>query len=255
MLGLSVAANRKAAPRSFDMPSERVVLVTGGNRGIGLEICRQLAKRGARVILGARELKKAEQAAREVDAAYSGTSRVSGYAIDVTNDDMIAAAVKRVEKEHGRLDILINNAGIFDKQDGSVLEAKVAVIERTFATNVYGPLKMCQQFMPLIKRGSDARIVNVSSGMGALAEIGPGYAAYRLSKTALNGLTGILAAELTEAKIMVTAMCPGWVKTDMGGPNAPRSVEQGADTAVWLALDSDHGVHGKFVRDRAVIPW
>ena len=138
--------------------------------------------------------------------------------------------------------------------DAAGLEVKLATVRTTLETNTLAPLHLAQMLCPLLRRSPAARIVNMSSGMGALSEMEGGYAAYRISKTALNAVTGILAAELRGA-VAVNSMCPGWVRTDMGGPNAERDVAQGADTAVWLALDAPQDLSGKFLRDRKVIGW
>ena len=150
--------------------------------------------------------------------------------------------------------MLINNAGIIAKAEASALTVELATIRDTLETNALGPLHLAQTLLPLLKSGTSPRIVNMSSGMGALADNDGGYAAYRMSKTALNAVTAILAAEL-RGTIAVNSVCPGWVKTDMGGPHAERDVADGADTAVWLALDAPAKLTGKFVRDRKVIPW
>ena len=150
--------------------------------------------------------------------------------------------------------MLINNAGIFSKQDSAGLEVKLETVRTTLETNTLAPLRLVQMLAPLLKRSPAGRIINVSSGMGALSDMEGGYAAYRMSKTALNAVTRILAAELRGA-VAVNSVCPGWVKTDMGGPNAEREVAQGADGAVWLALDAPRDLTGQFIRDRQVIPW
>jgi len=235
-----MATNAKTAP---------VIVVTGGNRGIGFEICRQLAARGAQVVLTARESEAGNDAVKKL-----GAKGVSFHALDVTNGNSVDQLREHVEGTVGRLDVLINNAGIFSKEDGPALEVKLETVRATFETNTLGPLRLARAFAPLLKRSSAGRIVNMSSGMGALSDMGAGYAAYRISKTALNAVTGILAAELSGA-VSVNSMCPGWVRTDMGGPNAERDVAQGADTAVWLALDAPQSLTGKFVRDRKVIAW
>jgi|SRR5581483_293487 NAD(P)-dependent dehydrogenase (short-subunit alcohol dehydrogenase family) len=226
-----------------------VVVVTGGNRGIGFEICRQLAQRGAQVILTALQAQAGQEAANKLAA-----KTVQFHPLDVTNAASVDGLRGFVERTFGHLDALINNAGIFSKEDGPGLEVKLEVVRSTFETNTLGPLHLAQVLTPLLKRSGAGRIINVSSGMGALSEMQGGYAAYRISKAALNAVTGILAAELSGA-VAVNSMCPGWVKTDMGGPNAEREVAQGADTAVWLALDAPQTLTGKFVRDHKVIPW
>jgi NAD(P)-dependent dehydrogenase (short-subunit alcohol dehydrogenase family) len=230
---------------------ETIVLVTGGNRGIGLEICRQLSGRGAQVVL----------TARNVEGGRAAVGRISGsgkpaqfHALDVTNAASVETVRGFLERTYGRLDVLVNNAGILMDQEVAGLDVKLPMVRATLETNTLGPLHLAQALAPLLRKSRSGRIVNVSSGLGSLSEMGGGYAAYRISKAALNAVTGILAAELQGA-VAVNSMCPGWVRTDMGGPNAERDVVQGADTAVWLALDAPEELTGKFLRDREVIPW
>ena len=234
--------------RAHDAP---VVVVTGGNRGIGFEICRQLAARGANVILTARKPAAGAAAIKKLAAEQLAASFVP---LDVTDAQSIAALRDALKDQHGRLDVLINNAGIIAKGEAPALEVELATVRTTLETNALGPLHLAQALAPLLKRSKSARIVNMSSGMGALNDNDGGYAAYRISKTALNAVTVILAAELRGA-VAVNAVCPGWVKTDMGGAHATRDVAEGADTAVWLALDAPQSLTGKFVRDRKVISW
>jgi NAD(P)-dependent dehydrogenase (short-subunit alcohol dehydrogenase family) len=228
-----------------------VIVVTGGNRGIGFEICRQLAGRGAQVVLTARQPETGEEAVKRLAAQKLA---VQFHSLNVT--DLAGAAALRdlLERAFGRLDVLINNAGIFPKEDGPGLQVQLATVRAVLETNTLAPLHLSQMLLPLLKRSSAGRIINVSSGLGALSDMEGGYAAYRISKTALNAVTGILAAELRGA-VAVNSVCPGWVRTDMGGANAEREVSQGADTPVWLALDAPQELTGKFVRDRKVIPW
>jgi NAD(P)-dependent dehydrogenase (short-subunit alcohol dehydrogenase family) len=235
------------------MQERRVtVLVTGGNRGIGLEICRQLAERGAFVLLGSRDPAKGEAARASLGALQE---RVAVVPLAMDDPASIAAACARIARDPAHLDVLINNAGIFARTDAPAPAVPRATVEDAMRTNVLGPLALIQGVLPLLRASARGRIVNISSGMGQLAEMGGGSAAYRLSKTALNGLTAALAADLAPERIAVNTLCPGWVKTDMGGAGATRTVAQGADTPVWLALDADQALTGKFWRDRAVIPW
>jgi NAD(P)-dependent dehydrogenase (short-subunit alcohol dehydrogenase family) len=228
-----------------------IIVVTGGNRGIGFEICRQLASRGAQVVLTARNAEAGEEAIKRL-AAHKLTARFCP--LDVSSPESIVALRRFLDHGFDRLDVLINNAGIFSKEDGPALEVKLSTVRTTFETNTLAPLAMSQSLLPLLKRSNAARIINVSSGMGALSEMAGGYAAYRISKTALNAVTAILAAEL-RGSVAVNSVCPGWVQTDMGGANAEREVSQGADTPVWLALDAPQDLTGKFLRDRKIIPW
>ncbi|MGZ8667490.1 MAG: SDR family oxidoreductase [Solirubrobacterales bacterium] len=219
----------------------RVALVSGAGRGIGAEIVRQLAgDHGFLVLAGARDRAKVE--------AGHGVVPVE---LDVTSQASVEAAGKQVESDPGRLDVLVNNAGIFGPQE-SVAEFELASAHEVLETNTFGPWRLMQALLPLLRRSGDARIVNVSSGAGQLDEMNGGYPAYRLSKTALNALTRTTAAE--EAGISVNSICPGWVRTDMGGAAAPRDVAEGADTVVWLATDPEPPTGG-FFRDRRPIPW
>jgi NAD(P)-dependent dehydrogenase (short-subunit alcohol dehydrogenase family) len=228
-----------------------IIVVTGGNRGIGYEICRQLAGRGVQVVLTARKSEAGERAVKKL-AVQNVSARF--HPLNVTEPESVAALRDFLERTFGHLDVLINNAGIIMDEDASGLEVKLSTVRATLETNTLAPLHLAQTLAPLLKRGRAGRIVNMSSGMGALSDMEGGYAAYRISKAALNAVTGILAAELRGA-VAVNSMCPGWVKTDMGGANAERDVSQGADTAVWLALDASQDLTGKFVRDHKVIPW
>jgi len=233
---------------------DRVALVTGANRGIGLEIVRQLAEVGNRVILGARNIAQGEAAARTLS---SNGPKVFAAELDVTKEVTIEKLVHRVRSDFGRLDILVNNAGVLVDESDLPSETKPQTIRSTIETNLLGPWRMCQAFIPLMRLNNYGRIVNVSSGAGALSEMPENlYApAYSISKTALNALTIMFASELRGSNILVNAACPGWVRTDMGGANAPRSVQEGADTAVWLATLPDNGPSGGFFRDRTRIEW
>lgn len=234
------------------MHQGRIAVVTGGNRGIGFEICRQLAKKKVKVIVTARDEAKGRAACKALQAEGL---EVSFRQLDVTDHRSITKLTEGIQKEFGRVDILVNNAGIF--VDGEMLGINVdrETVRRTMETNAFGPLFLSQALIPFMKGGGYGRIVNVSSGLGQLADMGSGYPSYRMSKSCLSAVTRILADELRGANILVNAVCPGWVKTDMGGKDADKSVEEGADTAVWLALLPDGGPTGQFFRDRKVIPW
>jgi NAD(P)-dependent dehydrogenase (short-subunit alcohol dehydrogenase family) len=232
---------------------ERIAVVTGANRGIGLETARQLAKLGLQVVLTSRDADKGRQAAsqlRELGLA------VDALQLDVTDRTSCEAARDWLGKRFERIDALVNNAGVLiDPKGASVLDLPGDVLRRTLETNLFGALNVTQALTPLLRNGRNARVVNLSSGLGQLADMQAGTPAYRMSKTALNALTRILAVELAPRGIKVNAMCPGWVRTEMGGQQAERSVEQGADTAVWLATLPDDGPSGGFFRDRQPIPW
>ena len=233
---------------------QRVAVVTGGNRGIGLEICRQLARRAdLRVVLTSRDAAKGEAAIKSLN---NQILNISSAALDVTDAKSVEAFADRIAKQFGRCDVLVNNAGVMlDPRGSRVLDSKMETWSATLATNLLGPLLLIQALVPLMKKNGYGRVVNVSSGQGQLSDMGVGTPAYRVSKTALNALTRTLAADLTGSGILVNSVCPGWVRTDMGGPGAPRTVEQGADTAVWLATLPDDGPTGGFFRDRKPIPW
>lgn len=238
---------------------EKVAIVTGGNRGLGFEICRQLATLGITVVLTSRNEKEGLAACKQLDRQELP---VVYFPLDVVHAASIIKLGEFMKGKYGRCDILVNNAGIFpDVEDGdsakwpSVFETKPDTIRRGLETNVCGPLLLCQEFVPFMKKQKYGRIVNMSSGMGQLSEMNGGCPGYRISKTALNALTRVLSDELKEENILVNSMCPGWVKTRMGGKEAPKSVEEGADTAVWLATLPDKGARGGFFRDRKPIPW
>lgn len=233
----------------------QIALVSGANRGIGLEVSRQLARRGVTVVMGARDVAKGEAAAARLRAEGLCVEVVQ---LDVTRTDSVSAAVGEVLRRHGRLDILVNNAGILrdgPSSNASVGDIVLPLVAETFDTNVLGPLRLMQAVLPAMRAARYGRIVNLSSGLGQLSEMGGGWPAYRMSKAALNALTRTCAAETEGQGIKVNALCPGWVKTDMGGPNAERSVEEGADTAIWLALIDEDGPSGGYFRDRMQIAW
>lgn len=234
------------------MTQQRIALVTGGNRGIGFEICRQLAQQQIEVILTARNVEKGQNAAQALQA--EGLA-VRFHPLDVTEANSIRRLGKSVADESGQLDILINNAAIFIDSGIPGLEVDLAFVRQTMETNFYGPLRLCQLFVPLMRRNRYGRIVNMSSQMGALAGMSGRSLAYRTSKTALNALTAILANELRGSNILVNAMDPGWVRTDMGGNYAPRTIQQGANTAIWLATLPDNGPTGGFFRDQRPAAW
>jgi NAD(P)-dependent dehydrogenase (short-subunit alcohol dehydrogenase family) len=231
-----------------------VIVVTGANRGIGFEICRQLAARGAYVVLTARESAAGKNAAAKLVTA---AQTVRFHPLDV-NDSTSAETLRDfLSKSFGRCDVLVNNAGMIADGDESILQVKPAAVEATLATNTIAPLRLTQTLLPLLRKSPRrGRVINVSSGAGELTDFDGSWSpAYSLSKAALNLETRMLATALIKEGIAVNAMCPGWVRTDMGGAAAPRDVAQGADTAVWLALDAPAGLTGKFLRDRKIIPW
>ncbi len=227
----------------------RVALVSGGNRGIGLEIVRQLAGRGITVILGSRD----EESGRAAAEGLSGDVVVSQ--LDVTDEGSVARLASFVEDEFGRLDVLVNNAGISNDDGQRGMNADLGRVRDALEANLFGAWRLCEMAIPLMQRHSYGRIVNVSSGMGALEDMGGGSPGYRVPKTALNALTRILASELRGSGILVNAVNPGWVQTDMGGQNANRTVEEGADGVVWAATLHNNGPTGGFFRDRRHVAW
>lgn len=235
------------------MTTEKIALVTGANKGIGLEIARQLAKAGFRVFLTARSRQHGEETVHKLQ--QDGLN-VEFLQLDMTDETSIEQLTKELTARIDRLDVLVNNAGILlDAPNASVLEVEPDVIVQTLQTNTLGPLRLIQKLVPLLANSDAGKVINVSSGGGQLADMGDWAPAYSLSKTALNAVTGMMAAALKDKRIAVNAICPGWVRTDMGGSGAPRSVEQGADTVTWLATEAPSDLTGKFLRDRTVIPW
>ena len=232
------------------MSMTRVALVTGGNRGIGLEICRGLLARGMRVVMTCRDAAAGAAVAGELGAGLAVMQA------DVCDPASVRALASRVESELGRLDVLVNNAGVLiDREVPSILGMNPALLRESLETNLFGVLAVTQALVPLMRRGHGGRIVNLSSILGQLDAMGTGTPAYRVSKCAVNALTRILAAELEADRIKVNCMHPGWVRTGMGGPAAPRSPEEGADTAIWLATLPEDGPTGGYFLDRKPIPW
>jgi NAD(P)-dependent dehydrogenase (short-subunit alcohol dehydrogenase family) len=232
---------------------KRLAVVTGGNKGIGYEICLQLARKGFRVVLTSRDPEKGREARQKLEK--EGLD-VLHHPLDITDQASVAGIARYIESEFGRVDVLVNNAGILiDSRSTSVLREKEETFRITLETNFYGALRMCQTLVPLMQKNHYGRVVNLSSGLGQLDDMGDGTPAYRVSKTALNALTRMVASAVEGDNILVNSMCPGWVRTDMGGPGASRSVEQGAGTAVWLAMLPHEGPTGGFFRDKKPIPW
>jgi len=229
----------------------KTVLVTGANKGIGREVARQLAAKGFHVFVGARNAKDGRKAAEEI-AKQAG--KATFLEIDVADNDSVTTAAREFSDIEDHLDVLVNNAGIIVDGDDAILETSDALVRKTLETNTLGPLRVTQAFVLLLRKSKAPRVINVSSGGGQLTGGADGWApAYCISKTALNGVTVQLAAALP--KFAVNSVCPGWVRTDMGGANATRSVREGADTIVWLASEAPQDLTGKFLRDRKEIPW
>lgn len=252
--------------------SKKVALVTGGNRGIGFAISKQLAMQGIAVIIGSRDIRQGEAAAKSIapsppasgvtTAATTTTATVSAFELDVTDQDSVDKLTSTVHSKFGKLDILVNNAAVLlDGTNYLASKTDLQIVKATLETNLIGAWRLCQSFVPLMKKNKYGRIVNVSSGAGTVATIRQSlYApAYSLSKSCLNMLTIMFANELgreaSATNILVNAVDPGWVRTDMGGSHAPRSAEEGADTAVWLATLPDSGPTGGLFFDRKRIEW
>lgn len=240
------------------MSSKRVALVTGGNRGIGKEIARQLAHKGLHVIIGCRSEEKGWQAVSEL---RSEGLELEVQAVDLQDPGSMDAMIDRIRQEHGRLDVLVNNAGIILDRGVSVLDVEEVVMKETLEINFFGALRMIQAVVPLMKEQGYGRIVNMSSGLGSfevmqgLLRLKGSSSAYRISKTMLNALTVLVDQDTTAYGIQTNAVCPGRVRTDMGGTDAPHSVAEGADTAVWLATAGEDGPSGGYFRERRAIAW
>lgn len=257
---------------------KRVAVVTGAGRGIGLEVARQLAERGMNVVLTSPN--KTEGKAATAELLDQGR-RVTFQLLDVVNEDHIRALREFVLKEFGRIDVLVNNAGVmFDagrsKVEGliarrlkkiprrvdfgegpSILDVDVDIVRATLEINTLGALRMCRAFVPIMMKAGYGRVVNVSSTLGQLSTMTDeeGVPAYQLSKTALNAVTRMVADAAAGTNVAVNSVCPGWTRTDLGGPEAPQSVEQGAETIAWLATRPDGGPTGGFFRDKKRIKW
>ncbi|QHV99454.1 SDR family oxidoreductase [Spirosoma endbachense] len=232
---------------------QRTALITGANKGIGKEVARQLAQRGFAVFIGARDLAKGREASEELcRAGYEATF----IQLDVTDPVSIRNACGTFSQKADHLDILVNNAGILEDHGETIVKLNPELLDRTFKSNVSGPIMVIQDFLAyLAKSPSGGRIINVSSGAGALNDMDTYAPAYSISKTALNAVTKQFAGALRNQKIAVNCVDPGWVRTDMGGTNASRPVEKGAETIVWLATDAPQHETGKFWHDKREIDW
>lgn len=225
-----------------------VALVTGANRGVGREVARQLAERGYRVLVSARDAKKAQEAADEI--AQSSGGETLALTLDVADPQSIAAAAAQVRESPGRLDVLVNNAGIGSDFGVAGADPDFEAIQRALDTNFFGAYRLTIALLDLLRQSGHPRIVNVSSGMGGVAEMGGWSPGYRVSKAAMNAMTRILSTELAGEGFLVNSACPGFVKTDMGSPmGAQKPVQDGAAGIVWLATLPDDGPIGGFFRD------
>ena len=227
------------------------VFITGSNRGIGFETARQLALKGFRVIISGRDEEKIKEALQKLRKI---TGDVDTVLMDVSDVNSIDHAAAQLYKEKIRLDVLINNAAILPDDDQSLTRNTPSILENVIATNCFGPLNVVRSFLPMLH--SPSKIINLSSGGGSMTEpVGGWSPAYCVSKSMLNAITRQLAHELKNKNISVNAVCPGWVRTDMGGKSASRTVEHGAETITWLAADASFHLTGKFFRDKKEIPW
>lgn len=239
------------------MTEKRIAVVTGANRGLGLETARQLARHSFHVILTARNAQAGAAALRGLQAEKLSAELRK---LDVNSTDDSQALARYIKETHGHVDVLVNNAGILPEssretaaKSADPLRVSPVTVMEVFNTNTLGAVRMIQALAPLMPAGG--RIINVSSGMGALSDMGGGHLGYRLSKAALNAVTRVFATELAARGILVNSVCPGWVRTAMGGASAIRSVEKGAETSVWLASAPEAAESGFFWRDKKKIPW
>lgn len=229
-----------------------VALVTGGNRGIGYELVKQLALKGFKVILASRDPEMGHKAAQKL---LDSNLDVSFVEMDVDNQESVSQAANTVNERYGRLDVLINNAGVYLEENKKLVAMKPSILEKTMATNFFGVYHVIRSFIPHMEKRGYGRIINVSSEYGAMSDMSyPGVGAYKLSKFALNGLTRLVAAEIN-GDIKINAVDPGWVSSDMGGPSAPRTPKQAAESILWLVTIGPEGPNGGFFRDRKQIDW
>ncbi len=236
----------------------RTVLITGANRGLGLETAKQLLEKGFFVYLGMRDTSKAEKLVNELSSISKEFKLLE---LDILKNSQIRDALSEIRNAGHSLDILINNAGVFiestgpnDQTTSSILKVDSAIVLKTIETNTIGALKMIQFFVPFMLEHGGGRIINVSSGMGQLEHMKGHWPGYRMSKTGMNVLTKVLDEEMHEKNIIVNSVCPGWVRTDMGGENALLSISEGVDSIVWLSTISN-SPRGKFIQNRKVIEW
>lgn len=231
---------------------KRLALVTGANRGLGLETCHQLLLLGYEVIMTSRDPKKGAEAVKKMKESFED---VHYLPLDISKSASIQELVNQVKKKWGHLDVLVNNGAIAKDKETNTIEGRRKILEETLMTNVVGAYELCDSFAPLMKEKKYGRIVNVSSGLGQLSEPHSDFATYSISKTALNAVTTLFANQYKDSNILVNSVCPGWVKTDMGGKDAPRSVQDGARSIVWGAILPEQGPTGGFFRDGKPLDW
>jgi NAD(P)-dependent dehydrogenase (short-subunit alcohol dehydrogenase family) len=245
--------NLRTRNGGFKMSKDiKVALVTGGNRGIGYELVKQLAQKGFKVILASRDSEMGHEVAQKLKESNLD---VSLLVMDVNNQESIRQAAITVNERYGKLDVLINNAGVYLEENKKLVAMDPSILEKTMATNFFGVYHVIRSFIPLMEKQGYGRIINVSSEYGAMSEMSyPGVGAYKLSKFAINGLTRLVAAEIN-SDIKINAVDPGWVSSDMGGPSAPKSPKQAAESIFWLATIGPEGPNGGFFRDGIRIDW
>jgi NAD(P)-dependent dehydrogenase (short-subunit alcohol dehydrogenase family) len=226
---------------------QRTALITGGNRGLGLETARHLKALGYRVLLTSRDPAKGRSAAQNLGVDF--------HPLDVASPESIAALVSHINSHNARIDVLVNNAAVLPDENLSLREIPAERLRATLETNSLAPLWLARACLPAMEAQGYGRIVNVSSGMGQIRDLDDYASAYRLSKLLLNGMTRILAETVRHPNVLINAVCPGWVKTDMGGPNAPRSLEQGVRGIIWAATLPEGGPQGGFFRDGKRVEW
>jgi NAD(P)-dependent dehydrogenase (short-subunit alcohol dehydrogenase family) len=234
------------------MTDRKIAVVTGGNKGIGLELSRQLAKAGVQVVLTARNATRGRKAQEQL---HREGLDMDFHPLDVNDEETMKTLAADLAQQYGKLDYLVNNAGIFSDPSDTILTLRPETAKTVLDTNTFGPMLMVQHMLPLLKKAGRARVLNISSGLGQLNDMAGDYPAYSLSKTALNAVTRMQAAELANFNITVNCLCPGWVRTDMGGSNAERSPEEAVSTIVPLLLDETDNRTGMFLRDGNPIPW
>ncbi|TKH46416.1 short-chain dehydrogenase [Paenibacillus terrae] len=242
------------------MNKSKIVLITGGNKGIGFETARQLGNMGYVILIGARSEEKGHEA---VTFLETENIKAKTVVLDVTNPSSVLSAVEWIEQEYGYLDILINNAGVFFEGNTPPSELELSVLKNTYETNVFGVFSVTKAILPLLKKSSAGRIVNLSSGLGSLTLnsdptsefYNVNSLAYNSSKTAVNALTVFFAKELRDTPIKINSVCPGFTATDLNGNSGYRTVEQAASSVVKLATINNDGPTGSFFDENGVVPW